>query len=108
MILSNDFWISNLGQVSLYFHKSVSSISPSFPYSPNYFTNVKVSAVALLKLVMHACAGGREEVIGILQGKTEPHTFYILDAFALPVKGTETRVNPGNAAIEYQYQYTVG
>jgi len=29
-----------------------------------------------------------------------------MDAFALPVEGTETRVNPGNEANEYMFAYT--
>ena len=28
-------------------------------------------------------------------------TFYVMDSFALPVIGTETRVNPGNEANEF-------
>ena len=32
----------------------------------------------------------------------------IMDSFALPVQGTETRVNAGNEAIEYMSQYTEG
>ena len=73
--------------------------------SPNYFQHVKLSAVALLKLVMHACAGGRHEIQGVLLGKTEPHTFYVLDTIALPGLGTETRVNPIAEAYAYQYNY---
>lgn len=72
---------------------------------PKYFQNVKISAVALLKLVMHACSGGRYEVMGALQGKTEPNTFYVLDAYALPVEGTETRVNADDSAHAFHFQY---
>ena len=79
--------------------------STLFTVSPNYFQNVKLSAVALLKLVMHACAGGRHEIQGVLLGKTEPHTFYVLDTISLPGLGTETRVNPIAEAAEYQWQY---
>ena len=32
----------------------------------------------------------------------------IMDSFALPVQGTETRVNAGNEAAEYMVQYTEG
>ena len=36
---------------------------------PNYFTNVKISALALIKMVMHARSGGQIEIMGIMQGK---------------------------------------
>jgi len=62
---------------------------------------VKISAVALIKMVMHARSGGEIEVMGLMQGKVKGDTFYVMDAFALPVVGTETRVNAGNEANEY-------
>lgn len=57
---------------------------------PRYFKHVKISALALLKMAMHARSGGQIEVMGILQGKLEDNTFVVLDAFALPVEGTES------------------
>lgn len=62
---------------------------------------MKISAVALVKMVMHAKSGGDIEVMGLMQGKVKGDTFYIMDAFGLPVEGTETRVNAGNEANEY-------
>jgi len=38
-------------------------------YSPHYFSEINVSALALLKMVMHAKSGGRLEVMGLLLGK---------------------------------------
>jgi COP9 signalosome complex subunit 5 len=38
-------------------------------------------------------SGGRLEVMGVLQGKIEGDTMVVMDSFALPVEGTETRVN---------------
>jgi COP9 signalosome complex subunit 5 len=35
----------------------------------------------------------------------EGDTFYIMDAYPLPVEGTETRVNAGNEALEYTGTY---
>lgn len=66
---------------------------------PRYFKHVRISALALIKMVMHARSGGQLEVIGIMQGKIDPNdpkgpTMIVMDAFALPVEGTETRVNP--------------
>lgn len=66
---------------------------------PKYFKHVRISALALIKMVMHARSGGTLEIIGIMQGKIDPNdpkgpTLIVMDAFALPVEGTETRVNP--------------
>jgi len=38
-------------------------------FSPHYFKNCKVSALALLKMVMHARSGGNLEVMGMMLGK---------------------------------------
>jgi len=54
---------------------------------------------------MHAASGGKIEVMGILQGKVEPETFVIFDAFALPVEATEVRVNAMAEAYEYMVEY---
>jgi len=54
---------------------------------------------------MHACSGGKLEVMGILQGRVTANTFIIMDSFALPVEGTETRVNAGDQANAYMAQY---
>eukprot|EP00744_Colponema_vietnamica_P008405 GILI01011991.1.p1 GENE.GILI01011991.1~~GILI01011991.1.p1 ORF type:complete len:340 (-),score=98.97 GILI01011991.1:85-1104(-) len=72
---------------------------------PHYFKKVSISAVALIKMVMHARSGGRIEVMGLLQGKIDGDTFIIMDTFALPVEGTETRVNAGHQANEYMVNY---
>ncbi|CAG8487724.1 2776_t:CDS:2 [Acaulospora morrowiae] len=71
----------------------------------HYFTKVKISAVALIKMVMHARSGGSIEVMGLMQGKIDGNTIIIMDAFALPVEGTETRVNAQAEAYEYMVQY---
>ena len=72
---------------------------------PHYFKNVRISAVALLKMVMHARSGGSIEVMGLMQGKIMGDTFVVTDAFRLPVEGTETRVNASESANEYIVQY---
>lgn len=56
-------------------------------------------------MVMHAVSGGRLEVMGILQGKIEGDTMVVMDSFALPVEGTETRVNAAAEAAGYMIQY---
>ncbi|KAK0522597.1 COP9 signalosome catalytic subunit rri1 [Tilletia horrida] len=75
---------------------------------PHYFRRVRISAVALIKMVMHARSGGIYEVMGIMQGKIDPETrtIYVMDSYALPVQGTETRVSAANEAIEYMVQYS--
>eukprot|EP00042_Codosiga_hollandica_P057586 m.855551 g.855551 ORF g.855551 m.855551 type:complete len:335 (+) comp59625_c0_seq25:2626-3630(+) len=72
---------------------------------PNYFKKVRVSAIALLKMVTHARSGKNLEVMGIMQGKIVADTFVVMDAFALPVEGTETRVNAHEQAYEYMIGY---
>ncbi|CAG8538792.1 12845_t:CDS:2, partial [Ambispora gerdemannii] len=72
---------------------------------PHYFNKVQISAVALIKMVMHARSGGSIEVMGLMQGKISGNTMIIMDAYALPVEGTETRVNAQEQGYEYMVQY---
>lgn len=55
--------------------------------------------------VMHARSGGNIEIMGLMQGKIQGDTMYVMDSFALPVEGTETRVNAQNEAYEYMVSY---
>ncbi|KAJ1927680.1 COP9 signalosome catalytic subunit rri1 [Tieghemiomyces parasiticus] len=73
---------------------------------PHHFNHVKISAVALVKMVSHARSGGDLEIMGLLQGKIHGRTMLVMDVFALPVEGTETRVNAHEQAYEYMVQYT--
>ncbi|KAG6585421.1 COP9 signalosome complex subunit 5b, partial [Cucurbita argyrosperma subsp. sororia] len=73
---------------------------------PHYFKRVKISALALLKMVVHARSGGTIEVMGLMQGKTDGDAIIVTDAFALPVEGTETRVNAQADAYEYMVDYS--
>ena len=43
--------------------------------------------------------------MGLMQGKVIDNSLVIMDSFALPVQGTETRVNAQNEANEYMVQY---
>ncbi|KAJ5257058.1 hypothetical protein N7478_013162 [Penicillium angulare] len=72
---------------------------------PYYFKHVRISATALLKMVMHARSGGSLEVMGLMQGYILHETFVVTDAFRLPVEGTETRVNAQDDANEYMVSY---
>ncbi|KAG5220849.1 COP9 signalosome catalytic [Salix suchowensis] len=45
---------------------------------------------------------------GLMQGKVVGTSLVIMDSFALPVQGTETRVNAANEANEYMVEYVNG
>jgi len=72
---------------------------------PHHFKKAKISAIALLKMVMHARSGGSIEVMGLMMGKIEGDTMIVMDSFALPVEGTETRVNAATEGYEYMVEY---
>ncbi len=57
-------------------------------------------------MVMHARSGGNLEVMGLMLGKVDGSTMIVMDSFALPVEGTETRVNAQAQAYEYMAGYT--
>jgi COP9 signalosome complex subunit 5 len=69
---------------------------------------VKISSIALLKMVMHARSGGNIEVMGLMQGRVDANTLIVIDSFTLPVEGTETRVNAQAQAYEYMTNYSEG
>ncbi|KAK5142392.1 COP9 signalosome complex subunit CsnE [Cryomyces antarcticus] len=72
---------------------------------PHHFKHVRISAVALIKMVMHARSGGSLEIMGLMQGSVHGDTFIVTDALRLPVEGTETRVNAQDEANEYMVKY---
>jgi COP9 signalosome complex subunit 5 len=84
--------------------KAIGDAKP-WKMDPHHFKNVRISAVALLKMVMHARSGGSIEVMGLMQGKIAGDTIIVTDAFRLPVEGTETRVNAQDEANEYMVGY---
>ena len=120
--LKDPNYFKQVAIVWLFFRCGTHSFATAVPLSDHPFSQVKISALALLKMVMHARSGGNIEIMGCLQarlncklsfpslhrlpvslpqGKLEPHTFVVIDVFALPVEGTETRVtalNEGCAA----------
>lgn len=89
----------------VYLHCVIDTMQIVCQFSPHYFKDVKISALALLKMVMHARSGGRLEVMGLMLGKIDGPTMIVMDTFALPVEGTETRVNAQAAAYEYMSTY---
>lgn len=82
-------------------------ISESKPWrsDPNHFKYVRISAVALVKMVMHARSGGDIEIMGLMLGYVDHETFVITDSLRLPVEGTETRVNAQSDADEYLVKF---
>ena len=44
-------------------------------------------------------------MMGLMLGKIDGPSMVVMDAFALPVEGTETRVNAQAAAYEYMSTY---
>ena len=85
-------------------HRNLLSEKP-WDKDPHYFKDTRVSALALLKMVIHARSGGNLEIMGLLLGKVDGQTMIVMDSFALPVEGTETRVNAHVEAYEYMVTY---
>ncbi|MCL4123686.1 UNVERIFIED_CONTAM: hypothetical protein GTU68_007149 [Idotea baltica] len=106
--LSNNIeTVSSQDDIYLYDKKQQQDILQAKPWEkdPHFFKNIKISALALLKMVMHARSGGTLEVMGLMHGKVDGSTMLVMDSFALPVEGTETRVNAQNEAYEYMTAY---
>ncbi|KAL1495071.1 hypothetical protein ABEB36_010547 [Hypothenemus hampei] len=85
-------------------HQDILAAKP-WDKDPHFFKDIKISALALLKMVMHARSGGTLEVMGLILGKVDGNTMFVMDSFALPVEGTETRVNAQAQAYEYMSSY---
>ncbi|KAL2271516.1 hypothetical protein VTJ83DRAFT_887 [Remersonia thermophila] len=90
-----------------YSAESQAQINKAQPWNSDvhYFQSVRISPIALAKMVIHARSGGPLEVMGIMQGYVDGTAFVITDAFRLPVEGTETRVNAQSDADEYLIEY---
>ncbi|CED83606.1 COP9 signalosome, subunit CSN5 [Phaffia rhodozyma] len=97
-------------EIFLYDSEEQKAIDRAAPWKqdPNYFTEVRISAIALIKMVIHARSGGIYEIMGLMQGKVVGRTFCIMDTFALPVQGTETRVNAQAEADGYMVDHLSG
>lgn len=105
--LENEVGPSEVEQFYHYDNAEQQAMQQQKPWSkdPHFFKHVKISALALLKMAMHAKSGGNLEIMGMLQGKVVGDTFLVLDAFALPVEGTETRVNAQAEAYEFMIDF---
>jgi len=106
--LTNDILeVSPQDEIYRYDVKANKKINDEQPWSkdPHYFKSCKISAIALIKMVIHARSGVPYEIMGLMQGKVMGNSIVIMDSFALPVQGTETRVNAANEANEYMVEY---
>lgn len=66
---------------------------------------MKISAVALIKMAMHAKSGGEDEVMGMLQGYPRDNTMYIMDIYCLPVIATMTSVQMDDRSLQFMVAY---
>ena len=55
---------------------------------------------------MQSRSGGQQEFMGLIIGKINGPTMIVMDVFALPVEGTEMRVNAHEEAYKYMITYT--
>lgn len=100
--------VQNIDEIYRYNRSQQQDILSAKPWEkdPHYFKDIRISALSLLKMVMHARSGGNLEVMGLLLGKVDVNTMIVMDSFALPVEGTEIRVNAQAQAYEYMAAYT--
>lgn len=73
--------------------------------NPYYYSHVLISRLALQQILNHSIKGNEIEIMGVLLGIVINNKFIVTRTFALPVQGTETRVNAQSESYEYMVQY---
>lgn len=117
-VTSDEHWIVDKQKMERMF----SSRPRPWQSDPHYFKQVRMSALAALKVLMHAKTGkgkqGRTgtgnaqedrqnwiEVMGLLQGHFTDNTLIITDSFALPVDASEVECSLNDHSVAYMIQY---
>lgn len=103
-----------------YDREAMKRLEQSRPWrkDPTFFKRVRISSLAVIKMLMHAKTGHGKagvissdannwvEVMGLTQGYyTDYGTFVVTDTFALPVDATEVECVMNDAAIVYMFDY---
>jgi len=70
---NNILEVSASDEIYKYDRQQQQSLLAAKPWEkdPHFFKDIKISALALLKMVMHARSGGNLEVMGLLLGKVK-------------------------------------
>lgn len=98
-----------------YDEKAIDKLRDTKPWDKNvkYFSKVRISALAAMKMLKHALAGVEKgqkkgskpfEVMGLCVGKPEGDSLIITDTCALPVEGTETNVVANDSTYAFMTQ----
>ena len=90
---------------------SKKSRQSTYVNSEHFFKKVKISAIAMIKMLINGIKapleenGNTKEVMGCIRGKVSQDAFIITDVVPLPVEGAETHVNAGYEAQAYMLEY---
>ncbi|OJA20614.1 hypothetical protein AZE42_07758 [Rhizopogon vesiculosus] len=108
--LANDiFEVSSQDEIYAFDVEANKRINREAPWDKEWKARIIEFSVDHLTLVLlqviHARSGVPHEIMGLMQGKVMGNSLVIMDSFALPVQGTETRVNAANEANEYMVKY---
>lgn len=57
------------------------------------FKNCKISLLAVMKILNHACLGDKKEVMGFLLGKFINDTYVVIDVEPIPAEASEVSVS---------------
>lgn len=105
-ITSDAYWAPNTE------HMNAARKTHRWRDDENFFKSVKVSAIAAVKMLIHAKRGmpqeGREnwfEVMGLMMGHYRGDVMYVTDSFGLPVDASEVECSMNENSMIYQAEY---